>query len=597
MMRLLPHGKQAFFFAALTVLVLAGCSDPLISTAQSDAGTQAAPQQNGFQTQDTDPAATSQRPKASQRPTARLYEGFGNFTRPVSTSSNRAQRYIDQGLQWLYGFNDDEAIRCFQEAARLDPDCAFAWWGIAFANGINVNDPIMSEQESENARAGIAEALARRENASAVERALIEALQHRYASSAEDDQLQQESAYAQAMEMVWQQFPEDPDVGTLYAEALMNLQPWDYWTPTGEGKGRIEEIVRVLESVMAMKPDHPGALHYYIHAVEASSTPERGEAAADRLLTLVPGSSHLTHMPSHIYGRLGRYADAADANQKAVLADRTYLAFAPEQDYYGLYISHNLHFLAYAAMMEGRYETALQAARQIETHVPSTFMDRYPEVADGWAAALPHVLIRFGRWQDILELNDYPETRPISRAMRCYARSIACSALGRTRDARAEIEEFNTMAAAVPIEWTIGFNPAHAVFPLARKMMHGELAFREGDHDTAFRLLREAVEVEDQLLYDEPPSWLQPVRHALGALLMASGRYDEAEKVYEQDLKKNPHNGWALLGLEKARRVQRKTEGLDQLVRARAQAWKRADVLPTSSCYCEPGAISLQKRN
>jgi tetratricopeptide (TPR) repeat protein len=373
----------------------------------------------------------------------------------------------------------------------------------------------------------------------------------------------------------------------------MNLQPWDYWTIEGAPKGRAEEIVATLERVLRLDPDHPGALHYYIHAVEASKSPGRAEEAADRLAHVVPGSSHLTHMPSHIYARLGRYQDAADVNERAVAADRAYLASAPEQDYYGLYIAHNLHFLAYASMMEGRFETAMQAAREMETLVPATFMERYPQIADGWAAAAPHVLVRFGRWQDILDFPEYPESRPISRAMRRYARSIACSALGRTEESRREIAAFEDVAKTVPLDWTIGFNPAHAVFPLARKMMQGELSFREGDHDEAFRLLREAVALEDQMIYDEPPSWLQPTRHALGALLMASGRYAEAEAVYEEDLARNPRNGWGLLGLEKSRRMQRETDGLDELVRMRKSSWARADVAPTSSCYCEPGAVQL----
>jgi tetratricopeptide (TPR) repeat protein len=539
------------------------------------------------------PACSSLSDGRQARAKAELYAGFDGFTRPVATSSAAAQEYVDHGLQWLYGFNDDEAIRCFREAARLDPDCAFAWWGIAYAAGINVNDPAMSEQESREAWLALTEARARREHAAPVERELIDALSERYTWPAAEDQKPLEEAYAAALEQVWRRHPDDPDVGALYAESRMNLQPWDYWTIEGAPKGRAEEIVATLERVLELAPGHPGALHYYIHAVEASQSPGRAEAAADRLVSLVPGSSHLTHMPSHIYARLGRYQDAADANMLAVEADRKYLATAPEQDYYGLYIAHNLHFLAYASMMEGRYEAALQAAREMETLVPSTFMQRYPQIADGWVSAEPHVLVRFGRWQDILALPDYPEERPISRAMRRYARSIACSALGRTDEARAEIAAFEDVAKTVPLDWSFGFNPAHAVFPLARKMMHGELAFREGDHDEAFRLLREAVAIEDQLLYDEPPSWLQPTRHALGALLMAAGRYAEAEAVYEADLAKNPRNGWGLVGLEGARRMQRETEGLDDLVRLRKRSWSRADVTPTSSCYCEPGAVEL----
>jgi tetratricopeptide (TPR) repeat protein len=271
-------------------------------------------------------------------------------------------------------------------------------------------------------------------------------------------------------------------------------------------------------------------------------------------------------------------------------------ASAPEQDYYGLYIAHNLHFLAYAAMMEGRFETAMAAARGLESDVPATFLQRYPGIADGWLGAAPHVLVRFGKWQEILEFPEYPESRPVSRAMRRYARSIACSALGRVDEARAEMAAFEREAARTPTDWTIGFNPAHAVYPLARRMMQGELSFREGDHERAFAELRAAVALEDELIYDEPPSWLQPTRHALGALLMAAGRYSEAELAYQQDLERNPDNGWSLLGLESARRRLAKTEGLDELARRRALSWARADVLPTSSCYCEPGATQVSSR-
>jgi tetratricopeptide (TPR) repeat protein len=301
-------------------------------------------------------------------------------------------------------------------------------------------------------------------------------------------------------------------------------------------------------------------------------------------------------MPSHIFARLGRYSDAANANALAVEADRRYLASAPEQDYYGLYIAHNLHFLAYASMMEGRYEAALAAARAMETDVPETFMERYPMIADGWSAALPHVLVRFGKWDEIFALPEYPESRPISRAMRRYARSIACSAQGRVDEAREETAAFEREAGRTPIDWTIGFNPAHAVYPLARKMMEGELAFRLGEHDRAFAVLREAVALEDELLYDEPPSWLQPTRHALGALLVAAGRYAEAEEVYTADLERNPRNGWSLVGLEQARRRLGKTEGLADLARERSRAFARADLTPTSSCYCEPGAVDFGTR-
>lgn len=527
---------------------------------------------------------------------ARLRPGFDAWHRPGTTTVPEARTYLEQGMQWLYGFNDDEAIRCFHRAAELDPHCAFAWWGIAWANGINVNDPVLSPREAGDAWHAVQEARARRDHASPVERALIDAIAVRYAAVPPPDQKPLEVAFAAAMERVWREHPDDADVGALFAESLMNLQPWDYWTPEGAPKGRAAEIVAVLERVLEMAPDHPGALHYYIHAVEASRQPGRAEAAADRLAMLVPGSGHLTHMPSHIYARLGRYADAADANARAVAADKAYLATAPEQDYYGLYIAHNLHFLAYAAMMEGRFEAAMAAARAMETDVPATFLARYPMIADGWLAAAPHVLVRFGKWRDILALPDYPESRPISRAMRRYARSIANSALGEVDAARSEIAAFEREAGRTPTDWTIGFNPAHAVYPLARKMMQGELAFRLGDHDRAFAELRAGVALEDALIYDEPPSWLQPTRHALGALLTAAGHHADAEVVYQQDLERNPRNGWALLGLEAVRRRLGKTEGIDDLARQRARSWARADVVPTSSCYCEPGALEATSR-
>jgi tetratricopeptide (TPR) repeat protein len=304
-------------------------------------------------------AADRQNAAAAAAP--RLYAGFENYSRTVATTSREAQRFIDQGLQWLFGFNDDEAIRCFREAARLDPGCAFAWWGVAYAHGININDPVMSEAESRGAWDAIRQAIALREHARPAERALIDALAKRYAWPPPKESRSLEEAFAGAMADAWRLFPDDADVGAIYAESLMNLQPWDYWTIDGAPKGRATEIVGVLERVLQIAPDHPGALHYYIHAVEASQSPERAEAAADRLASLVPGSSHLTHMPSHIFARLGRYADAADANARAVAADRIYLASAPEQDYYGLYIAPGRRRGAVRTCSRARPATASRA--------------------------------------------------------------------------------------------------------------------------------------------------------------------------------------------------------------------------------------------
>jgi len=298
-------------------------------------------------------------------PDARLYAGYGGYHRTVTTDSEEAQRWFDQGLQLLYGFNHDEAIRSFRRAAELDPACGMARWGIAYAHGLHINNPQMSAQASQAAFEASREALARVESASPVERALIEAVAQRYAWPVPDDRRPLDEAYAAAMERAWQAYPDDADVGALYAESLMNLQPWDLWTHAGEPKGRTLEIVAVLERALELDPRHPGANHFYIHTVEASTSPERAVAAAEALTDLVPGSGHLVHMPSHIWIRTGRYADAADTNARAIQADRAYFAVAPAPDFYSLYFVHNIHFLAYAAMMEGRYETAIEAARMI----------------------------------------------------------------------------------------------------------------------------------------------------------------------------------------------------------------------------------------
>lgn len=521
----------------------------------------------------------------------RLYDGFGAYGRAVTTSSPQAQMWFNQGIQLLYGFNHDEAIRSFRRAAEIDPSCAMAYWGIAYASGLHINNPEMTERQSKQAWEATQQALARLEYASPVEQALIHAVAQRYAWPIPADRSHLDRAYADAMEQVWKQFPNDPDVGALFAESLMDLQPWDLWTKDFQPKGRTLEIVAVLESVLAQYPDHPGANHFYIHTIEASSQPERALASADRLTDLVPGSGHLVHMPAHIYARLGMWDKASDANERAIAADRAYFAVAPEPDFYSLYYVHNMHFLAWSAMMEGRYETAMRAAREVESDIPPSFLRSYTHIADGFMPVVYKVMIRFGRWEDILNEPEPESFRHISRAMRHYARGVALSALGRTHKAHAELEAFDREAALIPDDWMAGNNKAHDVINIARQMLVGELAYREGHYDQAFAALRKGVELEDALKYDEPPGWMQPVRHALGALLMGVGRYAEAEQVYRDDLRLNPNNGWAMIGLEQALRAQNQQDAAQQFAAARIKAWSRADVEPTSSCYCQPGPV------
>ncbi|MEX0876193.1 MAG: hypothetical protein WD114_01930 [Phycisphaerales bacterium] len=519
---------------------------------------------------------------------ARIYDGFGSYARPVTTQTDEAQRWFDQGMQLTYGFNHDEAIRSFQRAGEIDPSAAMPWWGVAYGHGININDPAMTEERSRKARAAIDKALERLDDESPVEHALVHALSERYQWPAPEDRSHLDRAYADAMGEVYSQFPGDPDVGALYAESLMNLQPWDYWTPEGEPKGRIEEIVSVIEGVLASHPDHPGANHFYIHAVEASEDPDRAVPAAETLLGLVPGSGHLVHMPSHIFIRVGRYTEAADSNRAAIQADKAYFAKAPAPGFYALYYAHNVHFLAFASMMGGDYESAITAARQLEAEVPEENLRELAPVVEGIMPTTLHVLIRFGKWEQILQEPDYPQWRLMSRATWSYARSIANSALGNTEQARAEMAEFERRVAKVPQEWYVFNNQVHDVLPIARAMIQGELLYREGRTEEAFAILREGIAHEDKLVYDEPPAWMLPVRHALGALMMEDGQHAQAEKLYREDLKKNRNNGWALTGLRESLVAQGRMSEAAMHNEPLAQAFAKADTEVTSSCFCAP---------
>ena len=529
---------------------------------------------------------------SSESAKARIYPGFGAYTREVSTDSDEAQRWFDQGIQLMYGFNHDEAIRSFRAAAEADPECAMAWWGIAYANGLDINNSEITEDEAREAFTAAGEAAVHLARATPVEIALVDAIQARYEWPNPEDRAHLDQAYADAMHKAWQSFSDDPDVGALFAESLMNLQPWDYWEKDGAPKGRASEIVAALERAIALRPDHPGANHFYIHAIEASSTPELALPAADRLATLVPGAGHLVHMPAHIYARVGRYDLASDQNERAIEADKAYFELAPPPDFYSLYFVHNIHFLTYAAMMEGRYETAMAAGRELEAKIPQDFLEKNVSFADGFMPTPLHVMIRFGRFEDVLAEPEPPKFRKFSRAMRHYARGVALSALERPKEAREELAAFEKAAAAVPEDWKVGNNTADDVLAIARHMLQGELLYREGDHEAAFSTLRDGVRLEGELVYDEPPGWLQPVRHALGALLLASGRAEEAEAVYREDLAANAENGWSLTGLERALLAQGKGDEVAEVRRRRDQAWSRTDVSPTSSCYCEPAPRS-----
>jgi tetratricopeptide (TPR) repeat protein len=527
-------------------------------------------------------------PAATEVP---LFEGLGDRGRPVTTSSALAQKYFDQGLSFLYGFNHEEAIRSFRKAADLDPDCAMAWWGISVANGPHINNPVVPAERAAAAWTALKEAeaaVARVAETSPVERALVEALAARYADPQPEDRSALDAAYADAMREVWRRHPGDPDVGALYAEAMMDLRPWDLWTADGVPQPGTDEIVATLERVMELDPQHPLACHLYIHAVEASPTPGRADRAADVLRDLQPGISHLVHMPSHIDVRRGRWQEALDANAAALAADRVYRMHTPNPGFYGLYMAHNNHMLAYAAMMNGQREEAVRVIDAVVSDMPESWTVEYAPIADGYMVMPLEVRMRFGIWDEVLAAPDYAERFPFARAMRHYARGVAYAALGDVAQARAEQAVFLSRAEAVPAESFFGNNKASDLLLVAEDLLEGEILYREGRAQEAFHTLEQAIAHEDALRYDEPPSWIQPVRHALGTLLLKSGHAREAERVFRADLERLPENGWGLYGLTRSLEMQGEER---EAAKARARfdrVWAKSDVEPTTACYCEP---------
>ncbi len=517
---------------------------------------------------------------------AQLFEGMGSHSRVITTTSPEAQRYFDQGLIWSFAFNHDEAIRSFREAARLDPDCAMAWWGVALCNGPHINNPTMPPERSRDAWVALQRAQERVANANAAEKALIEALAKRYADPPPTDRRALDEAYAAAMRRVWQAHRDDPDIGTLFAESLMDLQPWDLWTPDGQPKGVAPEVLTVLEGVLAKAPEHPGACHLYIHAMEAGPHPEKADAAAEQLRTAVPIAGHLVHMPAHIDVQVGRWAQAADQNRAAIKADRRYRALSPHQGFYNVYMAHNHHFLAFASMMEGRSKEAIKAARSMIAGVPDDFLKEQPALIDPYMMIELDVLKRFGRWDDVLKQPRPAPTLPITTAFWHYARGIAYSAKGDVPAAKREQEDFHAAVRTVPADALMAINSAHKVLSIADSVLAGEIALAREQYDEAAAALREAVRIEDELLYMEPPEWIQPSRHTLGAVLTAAGRHAEAEKVYREDLDRWPENGWSLYGLAACLRVRGATAEAQQVEARFKKVWANADTTIGSSCLC-----------
>lgn len=518
-----------------------------------------------------------------------VLEGLGPHRRGVTTSSGEAQAWFDRGLAYLHGFNHDEAIRSFTRAAEIDPSCAMAWWGIAYANGPHINNPVVPEDRARAAWEALQKAREHAGRATGVEKALIEALGARYAWPPPEDRALLDVAFADTMRSVWDSHPGDADVGAFYAEALMDVHPWDLWHHDGTPQPWTPQIVETLEKVIAAAPEHPLALHLYIHAVEASLEPGKADAAAETLRELMPGLGHMVHMPSHIDVRRGRWQEAIVANTNAMAADHRYLESSPEQGFYRLYMAHNHHMRAFAAMMAGQSDLALRSVRELVAEMPEDWLRANALFADGWVAMPLEVLMRFGRWDEILAEPEIPDYLPLSRALRHYARGVAYAATGQVDAARAEQKLFAEASALVPPEATFGNNKASDIVGVAGALLEGETLYRAGETEAGFTALREAVRREDALIYDEPPGWIQPVRHALGAALLQSGLHAEAEVVFREDLVKRPGNGWSLFGLGRALRLQGAEKEAAEVEARFARVWDGADVTIDSSCFCQSG--------
>lgn len=553
---------------ALLLLVAAGCSKSATPSTQPHAHGSAA-------MRDLDSLAAG----------AMLFDDLGTHSRKVQTSNREAQRYFDQGLRLLYGFNHDEAARSFAQALKLDPRCAMCAWGVAYALGPNYNVPMLADRFA-LAWTALGKARALAPDTPPVERALIGALATRYSGPephGPEAQKPLDIAYANAMRTVAKQFPADDDVQVLAAEALMDVNPWKLWTKTGEAAPGTPEIVATLETVLARSPNHPGANHYYIHAIEASPHPERGLPAAKRLPGLMPGAGHTVHMPAHIYQRVGMYEQASQANRDAIEADRAYLAKTKPPGYYPMYIGHNYGFLAYSTSMEGRSVESLAAARAAAKAIPPEMLAAMPGM-DFFPAEPLLVMVRFGKWDELLA-----EPRPDPRyhaltGLWLHAHGMALAAKGRTDEAQADLDALRALITKVPADEQASNNPTRALLEVGGKALEARIAEARKD-PAALELWAAAVALEDNLTYAEPADWFYPIRHFQGAALLAANRPAEAEAVYRADLAQHPHNGWALSGLAQALRAEGRTDEARRVEQELEVAWRHADVKPVRTAF------------
>jgi len=520
------------------------------------------------------------------------YFNLGSYQRDVTSSVLEAERWFQRGLLQAYGFNHEEAVRCFQKATEVEPGFAMAYWGIAYALGPNYNNPMMEEAASKLAYESIQEAGTHKSAASRLEQELIDALAARYTWPAPEDRAPLDTAYAVAMQGVYERHPDDADVAALFAEAIMQLRPWRLWTHDGRPSSGTKDLQRIIEAGLDRWPDHPALCHLYIHTMEPSRDPGAALPAANRLRNRVPDAGHLVHMPSHIYVLVGDYESTIETNLVAIEADDRFVKREGKMNFFTLYRVHNYHFVVYGAMFDGQRKLAMRAADQLVDEIPDELLAEWPDFLEAFVPTPLHVQVRFGRWKDILKVKEPPADQPYSRAIWHYARTIAYASLSKVEEAQAELALLQAAALEVPKTRILFNNTCEDILGVAVAMAMGEVEYRRGNFDAAFSILREAVRLDDRLNYDEPWSWMQPARHALGALLLERGRLEEAEEVYRADLKRHPKNGWALHGLGEALRRQGETAEASECDSQFTGAWTRADIKLKASCFCRTGEFT-----
>lgn len=517
---------------------------------------------------------------------APLFDNLGTLDFPITTNSELAQKYFNQGIILAYGFNHEEAFRSFEEVARLDSNCAMAYWGMAYVLGPNINLP-MDAGVVHTSYEAIQKAISMLDNETQREKDFVMALSERYSAEVLEDRTPLDQAYSDAMRNLVSKYPDDLDATTMFAESIMDLHPWDYWLKDGTAQPWTPELLAVLESVIEKNPDHHGANHLYIHAVEASKNPHRGLPSADKLRFLAPGAGHLVHMPAHIYIRTGKYREGSLANIRAVKSDEEYINQCNQQGFYPLsYYPHNYHFLWATATLEGDSKTAIDAALKTSQKPPDSLMDVCGYQTLQHFAAIPlYAYVTFGKWDEIMSYEKPSEERPYILAVWHYARSIALIAKDNLAEAEKEITELEKYRTDKSVEELLiwGFNSAGILVNIACEVAKGELEAKRKNYPDAIVHLKKAVEYEYSLTYDEPPTWFYPCRQNLGAVLIAAGKYSEAEKVYRENLEDVPNNGWGLFGLHQALLKQGKNDEAAEVEKKFNEAWEYADIKLISS--------------